>query len=235
MASDVFFTTNPAEFTKLEGLYISERNPPGFIRGADTSLVGVSGVTVRGPTTVELITSTGRFLEVYGGRDFGTGGSQPLFNEIWAMLINKPFGSIHVRRITAAAAVAATLEAETLLTGAAVPVLRIPASSTGFKIDFGLGAGGFGGFGGAPTPPSAVVTEKGPIMWTYSGTLATPTDADGDIDLAAALTPIAGANAGDFTLDVPVTPTAAERVFHVSFVTTENASSMTAITAMVNP
>jgi hypothetical protein len=35
--SDVYFTTNPSEYSKLEGLYVAERNPPGFIQGADLS------------------------------------------------------------------------------------------------------------------------------------------------------------------------------------------------------
>lgn len=129
MASDVYFTTNPAEFTRLEGLYVSERNPPGFIRGRDLSAVGMSGVTVRGPTTVQQITSTARFLEIYGGRDFGSGGA--LVNEVWAALLNKPFGTLYVRRITASAADAASLNFEEGVDGAGTEVLKVAASSTG--------------------------------------------------------------------------------------------------------
>lgn len=128
MASDVFFTTNPAEFTRLEGLYVSERNPPGFIRGRDLSAVGISGTTVRGPSNVTQITSTARFLEVFGGRDLGNG---VFLNEVWGSLLNKPFGTIYVRRITAAAAVAASLTVEEGIDGAGTPVMRIDASSVG--------------------------------------------------------------------------------------------------------
>jgi hypothetical protein len=128
MASDVFFTTNPAEFTRLEGLYVSEKNPPGFIRGRDLSAVGISGTTVRGPTTVTRITSTARFLEVFGGRDLGNG---VFLNEVWASLLNKPFGTIYVRRITATAAVAASLNAEEGIDGTGTEVLKIEASSVG--------------------------------------------------------------------------------------------------------
>lgn len=129
MASDVYYTTNPADFTKLEGLYVSERNPPGFIRGADFSTVGIGGLTVRGPLTPQPITSSARFLEVYGGRDRGNGGA--IASEIWAALLNKPFGSLVVRRVAAADAVAASLTVETGIDGAGTQVLRIDASSVG--------------------------------------------------------------------------------------------------------
>jgi len=129
MASDVFFTTNPAEFTRLEGLYVAERNPPGFIRGADLSAVGIGGVTVRGPTAPQQVTSTSRFLEVYGGRDRGNGGA--LANEIWAALVNKPMGSLWIRRVAAADAVAASLTVETGVDGTGTAVMRIDASSVG--------------------------------------------------------------------------------------------------------
>lgn len=129
MATDVFFSTNPADFTRLEGLYISERNPPGFIRGRDLSVVGMAGRCVRGPATPQTITSAARFVEIFGERDFGSGG--PLVGEVWSALLNKPFGAIVVRRVTAAAAVAATLEAETGIDGLGTAVLRIEASSVG--------------------------------------------------------------------------------------------------------
>ena len=129
MASDVFFSTNPADFPRLEGLYISERNPPGFIRGADLSRVGIGGVTVRGPAGPQTITSTARFLEVYGGRDRGAGGA--LVSEIWAALLNKPMGTIVVNRVIAVDAVKASLSAETLLDGTGVAVLRIDAANAG--------------------------------------------------------------------------------------------------------
>lgn len=129
MASDVFFTTNPSEFAKLEGLYISERNPPGFIRGADLSVVGIAGVTVRGPSTPQTITSTARFLEVYGGRDHGSGGA--LVNEIWAALVNKPFGTLIVRRVVFSGAAAASLNVEEGVDGTGTEIATIEATSAG--------------------------------------------------------------------------------------------------------
>jgi hypothetical protein len=130
--TDIYFTTNPADYTKLEGLYISERNPPGFIQGADLSLVGIAGKCVRGPSTPQLITSPGRFLEVYGGRDQtanGAGGAR--VGEVHGALMNKKFGAIVVRRVVAADAVKASFTWEAAAGGAGAQLLRIDASSPG--------------------------------------------------------------------------------------------------------
>lgn len=122
---DVYFTTNPSEWTRLPGLYISERNPTAFIQGADLSTVAFAGRAVRGPLTPQEITSKARFLEVYGGRDYGDGGT--LIGNVWAALANKPFGTIVVRRVAAAAAGLATLN----FLETATPVLKVDASSVG--------------------------------------------------------------------------------------------------------
>lgn len=127
--SDVYFTTNPADFTQLEGLYISERNPPAFIRGRDSSVVGFAGRCVRGPLTPQLITDTGRFLEIYGGRDFGAGGA--LIGQVWFALVNKQFGAVVVRRVAAAAAASATVTLDDTAGVGGTNIITITASSPG--------------------------------------------------------------------------------------------------------
>lgn len=123
---DVYFTTNPSEFNRLEGLYVSERTPPGFIRGRSLSTVGMAGKCVRGPLTPQLITSTARFLEVYGGRGYFAGDT--LKGEVWKALANKPFGPIVVRRVAAAAAALATVN---LSNAVPTAIIRVDASSVG--------------------------------------------------------------------------------------------------------
>lgn len=125
-----FFTTNQSEFSRLEGLYIYEQNPPGFIRGVSLGTVAVMGQCVRGPidTPIE-ITSEARFLEIFGGRDYGSGGA--IIGDVWRALLNKPFGRLIVCRAAAAAAVKASLTCETGVDGAGTAVLRIDASSAG--------------------------------------------------------------------------------------------------------
>ncbi len=123
---DVYFTSNPSEFGRLEGLYVSERTPPGFIRGVNLSVVGFAGKCVRGPLTPQTINSTARFLEVYGGRGYFAGDT--LKGEVWKALLNKPFGPIVVRRVAAAAAALATA---TLSNAVPTAIVRVDASSVG--------------------------------------------------------------------------------------------------------
>jgi hypothetical protein len=128
--SDVYFTTNPSDWTKLEGLYISERNPPGFIQGVDLSIVGFVGACVRGPINqVVTVTSIGRFLEVFGARvrPGATGGAS--VGKVWESLLNKKFGAtIKVRRVAAAAAVLAT---RSLSNAVPTAIIRVDATSVG--------------------------------------------------------------------------------------------------------
>jgi hypothetical protein len=123
---DVYFTTNPTEWTRLPGLYISERNPVAFITGADLSTVGMATRCVRGPTTPLTITSVAQFLEIYGGRDYGSGGT--LIGQGWAALANKPFGTLVIRRVAAADGVKGTLNLSNVTPTA---IARVDASSLG--------------------------------------------------------------------------------------------------------
>lgn len=124
------FTSNPADFNRLEGLYIYETTPPGFIRGVNLGVGAVMGQCVRGPvdTPVE-ITSESRFLEVFGGRDYGAGGT--LIGHVWRDLLNKPFGKLVVCRAAASAGVAASFTEEDTDGGAGTAIIRIDASSKG--------------------------------------------------------------------------------------------------------
>lgn len=125
--SEIYFTTNPADFQKLEGLYIKERKPPGFIRGADLSTTGLYGKAVRGPSAPQVITSSGQFEAIYGTRAYGD-GTGTLVGEIWAALLNKPFGTIVTRRVFAAAATAASHQFSDVVPTA---IIAVTASSPG--------------------------------------------------------------------------------------------------------
>lgn len=128
--SDVYFTTNPSDWTKLEGLYISERNPPGFITGVDLSTVCFVGGCVRGPTNqVVTCTSPGQFLSIFGKRlrPGASGGAS--VGKVWEALLNKRFGSsIKVRRVAAAAAALAT---RSLSNAVPTAIVRVDATSVG--------------------------------------------------------------------------------------------------------
>lgn len=104
--SDVFFSSNPGDWTKLEGLYINEVPPPAFIQGADLSAVGLVGKCVRGRVDKPVYcASPTRFVEVFGGRDIVDTGV--LEGEIWKALQGNAFGGIYVRRVAAVGAISA--------------------------------------------------------------------------------------------------------------------------------
>jgi len=129
MASEVYFSNNPVDWVALEGLYISEKKPPGFIRGVDLSVVMFVGRCVRGPDTYQEITSPQRFIDVFGGRDYtsnGAGGTR--IGEVHAALLNKQFGRIFVLRVRPAAAVKATVN---LSDAVPTAIVRVDASSVG--------------------------------------------------------------------------------------------------------
>jgi hypothetical protein len=95
-----FFTTNDSDIPQLEGLYVKERNPPAIIKGANLSATIMVGEAIRGPKNkAVLISSEARFIEVFGGRDQGSGGTT--ISPMWKALMNKPFGALQCVRAVA--------------------------------------------------------------------------------------------------------------------------------------
>lgn len=112
------------------GLYIQELRPSPIVSGKLNYGTGIAGVCVRGPKDrVIEVNSPARFLEVFGGRDYGAGGA--IVGEIWKALLNKQFGKLFIVRAVAAAAVKASFTWETAAAGGGTAVLRIDASSEG--------------------------------------------------------------------------------------------------------
>jgi len=127
MPTDVYYTTNPSDYAKLPGLYITERNPPGQIRGEDLGTVGFVDRCVRGPSRPITITSNGRFTEIFGGRA-RPGAPGTLLGEVWKGLLNKKFGTIVVRRVVPADAVLATKNLSNVVP---TVIVRVDATSKG--------------------------------------------------------------------------------------------------------
>lgn len=121
-----YFTTNPGEFTRLEGLYILEQNPPAFISGVFLGVVAVAGQTLKGPVDTPVsITSEARFTEVFGHAS--RPGDSTSVNKVREFLLNKPFGEVIVVRAAAAGA----LPAEADFDETATAIINIAASSPG--------------------------------------------------------------------------------------------------------
>ncbi len=112
--SELFVTSNPSEYTRLPGLYLTETAPPSGVVGVDVNRVGFFGKCVRGPLTPQVISSSARFEEVYGGRDILEDGA--LVGEVWKALVGKPFGTIVVQRVAAAAAASAAVTIDAKIT-----------------------------------------------------------------------------------------------------------------------
>lgn len=123
-----YFTTNDAEFSQLEGVYIKETNPPASVKETSLNTVGVFGPTLKGPTgRAVMITSEARFVEVFGG-GYLNGVN---INKVWTSILNKGFSSLYVARVFAAAAVKASFTCESASGGAGTTTIRIDASSVG--------------------------------------------------------------------------------------------------------
>lgn len=112
------------------GVYIREVTPTAPVRGVINNTVALVGACVKGPIGrgVE-ITGYGRFVEVFGERDYGAGGA--IVGKVWEFLLNKPMGKLIVFRAAAAAAVKASFTLESAAGGAGTQLLRVDASSVG--------------------------------------------------------------------------------------------------------
>lgn len=121
------FTTNDAEFSKLEGVYIKETDPPAGVTEQSLNVVGIFGETLKGPDTPVSITNEARFVEVFGGGYLGG----VLVNKVWKSILNKGFSQLVVNRVRAAAAVKASFTLETADAGGGTAIVRVDASSVG--------------------------------------------------------------------------------------------------------
>lgn len=107
MGTEIYFTNNPGDINELPGMYIDERDPPGFIAGKSMGTVAMADRSVRGTDGWHDITSPARFLEIFGERDYVKGAAA--VNELWKALQGKPFGPMKMRRVRAADAVKASV------------------------------------------------------------------------------------------------------------------------------
>lgn len=125
-----YFTTNDSEFSRLEGLYIKEIAPPAVISGAFLGIVCVVAQAIRGPVDRAIeCGSPARVLEVFGGRDQGSGGA--IGSKLYQALMNKPFGKLLVVRAAAAAAATATKNLDDTGGAGGTTIATVSATSPG--------------------------------------------------------------------------------------------------------
>ncbi len=107
--TQVRFISNESEADQLEGVYVKEETPVPSITGAQLNDVGFAGVAVRGPINKAIDISSGRVTEVFGGRDYGSGGDY--VNELHKAGLGLRFGTVYGVRVAAASASKATATA----------------------------------------------------------------------------------------------------------------------------
>lgn len=149
------FTTNQAEFDRVEGVYIFEKDPPAFIEGVFLGTIGIAGQTLRGPIdTPTEITSGARFEEVFGQRSLF--GQSTSVNKVREFMMNKPFGKRVIVRVAAAAAAVGEKDFVDTDTCRLTTVADLSASFSASG-----GAAGKGQFTGVATTIDSVTTIAG--------------------------------------------------------------------------
>jgi len=127
MSTDIIFSANPTRQLEVEGLAVDIRKQEGSITGADVNTPGLFDVTLRGPTTPQVVASLAEFLDLYGGRDAGGGGA--IVNNIWKGMLNRKFAwPMVIQRVYAADAAKATANASD---ANSTSIIKIEATSSG--------------------------------------------------------------------------------------------------------
>ncbi len=121
------YISRESDALKLEGVYIMRKKPPPAVAGVELSDVVIVGTAARGPVDRAVrINSMPRFAEVFGGRDYGSGGA--IRSEIWKAIVGREFGALWVVRAAAAAASKSTAN---LSDANPTAIVRVDASSVG--------------------------------------------------------------------------------------------------------
>lgn len=94
----IFRTTNPVDFTQVDGVYIDERKPPGKIRGIGNDLVCCIGEFEWGPVdAISSVSNTREFQRVFGGIGPDAAGAS---YQGYIALLNKQFGRLRIIRVS---------------------------------------------------------------------------------------------------------------------------------------
>ena len=172
MATDLMYTTNPNEWTRLEGVYVNRKKPDPRITGANVNTVGMLFSSVRGPLTPQYVASPAEATALYGGRDAGGGGA--IVGQGWLACLNRAFSwPMVLCRVAAAAAAKATLTIDGKLTFTASSVGTWANGATGYGITGATTAA----TDGNSNHRNAVVTYGGKT-YTYANIDISTTGAD---------------------------------------------------------
>jgi len=124
-------TTNPAEYTQLEGVYISPKDPPPFVQEVGFANVGIFGTCVKGPTDKAVTIRSPREMKNIFGLDRHDAGGATINSEVWKAIMNKKFGTLVIYRVAASDAVKASFTLEDTAGGGGTAIARVDASAVG--------------------------------------------------------------------------------------------------------
>lgn len=111
-------------------VYVREIAVAPEVRAVLRNTVGVVGQCVRGPVGRGVLCSSfGRFMAVFGARDYGAGGA--LIGHVWRFFQGNRLGRVLVVRAAAAAAVTASFTWESVAAGGGVTTIQISAANPG--------------------------------------------------------------------------------------------------------
>ena len=161
MATDLMYTTNPNEWTRLEGVYVNRKKPDPRITGTQLNTVGMLFQAVRGPLTPQYVGSPQEASALYGGRDAGGGGA--IVGGGWLATLNRGFSwPMVLCRVAAAGATAASVN---LLAANGDHILTVTATSVG------AWANGVTGYGitAAATLATDGSSDHRNVVVTYAG------------------------------------------------------------------
>lgn len=117
----VYSSTNPLDWTALDGIYVDDTSPPPSVTGVPANTAILVGQFERGSPNVQSVGSNGVLYQLYGNNS--------AFSGIQALL-NKKFGLLKVVRVVAASGAAPAAKTFTYTTGP-VSIITFTALWTG--------------------------------------------------------------------------------------------------------
>lgn len=125
------FQTSTADNFGAPGVYVQKKAVTPPLRGIFRGTTGFVGECVRGPANkLVFCQSIDRFLEVFGGRDYGINGGA-IKGKVWWSLQGKRFGKFYVVRTVASDATTSAFTTETAAGGGGTQVATIAARGPG--------------------------------------------------------------------------------------------------------
>lgn len=128
----IFNSSNPTDWTLLDGIYIDDTSPPPSVTGVPTSVAILVGQFERGSPSLQSVGSTGQLYELYGN-NVGYSGN--------VALQNKSFGLLKIIRVVASDALNASYNLLSAAPATIITLTALWAGQYGNKLKVTVAAG----------------------------------------------------------------------------------------------